>query len=68
MDANLINLIIVAIVVIAIFLAGREWVCWYFKIHQQIDLLEEISAKLTVLINKDGPELADPVAPKDVES
>lgn len=62
------NLIIIVVVAIAIFLAGREWVCWYFKIHQQIDLLEEISEKLTVLINKEGLKLTDPEAPKDMAS
>ena len=45
--ATAIPLVIVAIVVlIAIFLLTRKFWCWYFKITQRVELLEQILAEL----------------------
>jgi hypothetical protein len=43
MDGKPLMLLIVLIVMVAIFLLCREVVCWYFKINQRIDLLNEIA-------------------------
>jgi len=45
--AAAIPLIIVAIVIlIALFLLTRKFWCWYFKIAQRVELLEQILAEL----------------------
>lgn len=46
MDST-ITILAVALIIIFILL-GREITCWYFKINQMIDLLQEISDKLDV--------------------
>lgn len=43
------ELIIALIILILFFLLGRELICWYFKINQRVDLLQEISEKLDYL-------------------
>jgi hypothetical protein len=48
-------LIVALVLVIALIALGREVICWYFKIHQRLDLLEEISEKLTIIINQKHP-------------
>jgi TM2 domain-containing membrane protein YozV len=44
--ADLTTLLLAAVIIILVFLFGREIVCWYFKINQIIDLMIEISDKL----------------------
>ena len=29
-------------ILVLLFLVGREFICWYFKINHRLDLLEEI--------------------------
>jgi hypothetical protein len=51
-----ITLLICFVVVILIFLFGRELICWYLKIQHRLDLLKEISEKLTIIINQSKPK------------
>ncbi len=43
---NVVVVIIVAAFVVAAFLFGREFSCWYFKINERIEILKKIEAAL----------------------
>jgi hypothetical protein len=38
---DIINIILIALVVFLLFMAGRELVCWYLKINERIKLHQE---------------------------
>ncbi len=40
------SLIITLVVLLVIFLIGREFVCWYFKINEQLAVLKDIRTLL----------------------
>ena len=45
MDA-VIALIFIIGITVALFIFGRELICWYFKINQRVELLESIRDEL----------------------
>jgi hypothetical protein len=53
----MITLIIVIIVFAVLFLIFREVVCWYWKINQRVQLLEEMKGLFTQIRNKVGAEV-----------
>ena len=42
MESNLVVLIVALIIIIGLFIALREWNCWYWKINERIELQKEI--------------------------
>jgi hypothetical protein len=36
----------IAVLIVLIFIFGRELVCWYFKINERIKILKDIQEKL----------------------
>jgi len=49
--ANLIPLLFLLVILLIVFLLGREIVCWYWKINDALDTLKAIDEKLSVQIN-----------------
>jgi len=46
MDSSLAPALLVIVVLLIIFLVGREIVCWYWKINRGVELMEEILIEL----------------------
>jgi hypothetical protein len=57
-DVNpIVSILVILIVLILIFLALREFVCWYYKINKRIELMEETNQLLKKLIMKSPEEV-----------
>lgn len=44
--------ILIVVFALALFLAGRELVCWYFKINERVKLRQDTNELLKKLLNK----------------
>lgn len=54
-NSDLFSILAILAIVIVVFLALREGICWYWKINERVALLEEIRNLLT----KDNSDSGD---------
>lgn len=45
-------LLIFLLIVFVMFLIGREFICWYYKINERLSVLEKIQTNLDVLMKR----------------
>ena len=61
-------IIIAIVIIIAVFLILREFVCWYWKINERVSLLEDILEELKKMNGSENKEEKGESVPPKIET